>query len=263
MRSKLVALSALFALAACPKNAPVESAASVAPAPAPAPATDAEAIFAGYAEWAGGCDSDVIPDVLTMNAELSIEQQGIRAQGSIAIVNGQAYRSSFEFPGLGAMVRGYNAGTAWATDAMTGPRILDGMEAAQAERAATTDAHCTLAAGMFDVQPPVAGERDGRQTWTLAGVDAHGQPQTHVFWADNAQLIETTQTVSTEMGDITTSMTIEDWLDHAGLKFPGRVVMKMGPTTLVTTHTNIVTNPDVAPEISMPDEIVALMPSDS
>lgn len=254
--SRLILLT--FALlGGCARPAPPADAG--APAALPADAPTAEALFQAAAAALGAPDALAAVRSTAGRGVVQIQAQGIVAGLTLAQVAPGDLRTALDFPGVGLMEEGVYQGVAWALDPMGGPRIKQGVEAAQAVRAAAMDLEWNLGAYFPQAETVALDALNGEPVWVVRATPAEGPEELLYFRVSDGLHVGGLVRYSTLMGEFATQMSFSDHREIDGVKFAFLSTISQGPVTSQIQMSEVLLNPAEPPNVAPPDEIQALI----
>lgn len=156
-------------------------------------------------------------------------------------------------------IAGFDGDVAYSLDAVTGPRILEGMERAQLLEQA--DPHGPL--HYRETYPTIeyvgAVEFGGQPAEKLRLVSKHGNEVFQIFSKDSGLLIGVEGTQASPMGEVKTVTTIKSYEEFGGLRVATVTETNMMGTALVSEIESVTLN-DVDPAVfDLPDAIKTLV----
>lgn len=167
---------------------------------------------------------------------------------------------NIEIPGLGSMRQGFDGETAWSSDPMQGPRLLNGPEAAALKDGADLNAMARTA-GMFTAME-MAGEADvdGDKATCVKLTWKSGRVTTECFSNATGLLVESRMKQESPMGEIEAVSRMSDYREVDGIKVPHKMTQSAMGMQQVMTTTGVQFGPQDAAAVAMPAEVKALKP---
>ncbi|HEX8695160.1 MAG TPA: DUF4412 domain-containing protein [Longimicrobium sp.] len=167
-----------------------------------------------------------------------------------------------EMPGMGNASLGFDGTTAWSTNPMQGPRILeDAREVADLLRQAEFDSYDF--AKVYDRMETV-GERTvaGRPCWNVRMSSTQGKLQglqaDYCFDKETGLAVAATMKQTSQMGEMEIQSVMSDYRDFDGLKMPTRTTSTMMGQEMVHTVKSVTHEPLDASLFTLPPEVQAL-----
>lgn len=193
--------------------------------------------------------------------EMRMAAQGIVASMRLVQVEPGTIYSRVELPGVGLMEEGVTDGVAWARDPLSGPRIKEGVERAQALRSADPDYVLNLHQHFPTMETLGLTELEGRKVWQLRLVPVEGSEEIGYFDVETGDWTGSLVTAETAMGKIKITTLNEDYrmVDDMRVPFRMRVVNSLMSSEITWTSVTL-DRPDlVVPP--MPEDVAALLPA--
>lgn len=197
-----------------------------------------------------------------MRSTLTMEIPAAGMSAGVTVVQSRPNRMvlTIEIPGMGQMRQGFDGTTAWASDAMQGPRLLTGAEAtsfmddADMEAMVRTMALFTAveAAGVITVDADTATCL--KLTWKSSRVT------TECYSSATGLLVESRAKQESPSGEIDAVARYTDYRVVDGILIPHRVVQSAMGMQQVMTLTAVEFAAQPATLFELPPEIKALKP---
>lgn len=169
-------------------------------------------------------------------------------------------RMTVEIPGVGAQVQGVNGDVVWENSMMSGPRILEGNEAAASKRQADMIWFLDWKKHYKSGACTAVEDAAGVSCYRVELVTIEGTPETHFYAVETGLERQVAMTVQHQMGEIPMTMTIEGYKDHDGLKFPATMKQSAVGMEQVITLTTFEKNPKFEQDaFALPAEVEALL----
>lgn len=165
-----------------------------------------------------------------------------------------------EIPGAGTQSQGVSGDVVWELSLMSGPRIMQGEEAAAAKRHADMlwflDWQKHYTAGECVGVEEIGGE----PCYRLELTTPDGSHETHFYSVESGLERQISMVVSNQMGEIAATTTIDEYGDYDGLKFPTKMRQSAAGMEQIITLTTFEKNPKFGPGVfELPEEIEALL----
>jgi len=186
---------------------------------------------------------------------------GIQGNMKVAIAEGGKFRQVMELEGVGTESSGSDGTTVWATSAVTGARLVEGIEAEQAKLA---NGHPVPQIGYgkyFESIECTGVEKfDGVDCYVVKYVKADRKPMIDYFEKSTGLLRGTRQTMVTNQGNVEVQMTMSNYRDVEGIKYPFTSVMSLGPGLVMEVQlTSFSANAKLEPnQFELPADVAAL-----
>ncbi len=196
---------------------------------------------------------------VVFEGQMRMQAQGIVAEMRLMQKAPAELYSRVELPGVGVMEEGVERGVAWARDPLSGPRIKEGVERAQALRSADPSYLLNLHQHFPVMETKGRGELEGRAVWELRMVPAEGAEELGYFDVETGDWTGSRVTVETAMGKILITTLNGDYRVVDGVRIPHhlRVVNALMSTEILWTSVTFDPPDLVFPP--MPDDVRALI----
>lgn len=198
-----------------------------------------------------GMKSSVTMEAPSMGMSMTINSVAARPNLVVVVT---------DVPGLGVIRQGFDGTTAWSSDPMQGPRILNGMEAAALVEGSTFN-NIVRSKDLFSAMEP-AGTYDagGDMTSCVKFTWKSGRETTDCFSNATGLIARTLTKQVTQMGEVEVEMLIKDYRSVNGLVVPFRVESNMMGMAMSITTTSMEFTAQPASMFELPAEIKALKP---
>lgn len=216
-------------------------------------------IMAKYVQAIGGADA--WKSVKSYRSAGTFAMPAMGMEASIVMMgNGDDLRVSVDIPGAGAQLQGVNGDVVWEYSTMAGPRIMEGKEAAASRRQADLlwflDWKRQYASGTCTAIEPAGGV----PCYRIEFVTPEGTAETHFYEVESGLGRQVAMTVTHQMGEIPMTMTIENYGDYEGLKFPATMKQTAVGMEQIITLTTFEKNPEFEKDaFALPAEVQALL----
>lgn len=232
---------------------------AAAPARAQAPLPTPQQVVARYMQAIGGQQAVAAQQFRHMQAEMSMPAMGMTAtMEAHQARQGNKFRMKMEMPGLGAMNMGYDGQTAWSTNPMQGPKLLEGRELADAMRQYDFDANMRFEHIFPKMETVGRAQVGGESCVNVKMTTATGDEVTNCFAEDDGLLIGATARTNTEAGNIESTITFTEYKEMGGIKMPTlTTVSTMGQQMQVRVK-SMSTAPIDPSVFALPAEVQAL-----
>ena len=188
-----LALAALLTLAAFAPVAALASKESLPPV---------EKVLDKYVEATGGLEAYKKVENRVVKATLDIAGQGISLDLTIWVAKPDKSYTAIESEMIGKMEKGTLGDVAWETSMMTGPRILEGSEAALARYGAILDVMAHWRDNFVKYELTGAENVGERPCYKVHLVSNEGIEQTAFFDSESGLLVKMEMVVETPMGNV-------------------------------------------------------------
>lgn len=256
-RTILAAFLAAPILLASPAFAQAESAPAAPAAPAVALPPAAEILEKATAAIGG---KDAWAKHTSMKLKGSMEVPLANIKGPMTTVMGAPTRMSMtmELPGLGVFRTGYDGKVGWASDKMSGPRLMAGKELETIARDADYFKDLDIAKRFGSVETVGEGEYGGFQCWKLLG---KREKEETVLWIEKDTFLTRgmEMTVESQMGKIPVKSVIKEYREIEGIKLPVRTETTQMGQKMVMVVTDIELGKATDADFELPAEVKALL----
>lgn len=243
-------LAAALALSAGPAAA--QEAAQTQAAAAPS----AEKILQRAHEASGG-PAAAKHENRVQKGTFSVPAQGLSGSFTTYSAPPNHFLNVIELAMMGQMKQGYDGETAWASDAMQGPRVLSGDELDNllAEQQFDSDL-----GKVFPNSETLGSETfDGHDCWKVSLGMASGNDAIGWFDKETGLLRGMERTMKSPMGELPVRITIGEYETMHGMKVPTKTTMAVAGMQQVMTVDEVMVNVKDMPSFAPPAEVQALM----
>ena len=170
------------------------------------------------------------------------------------------YYSSLEIAGIGMVQTGVHDGVAWEVSDITGPRIMEGAERAQALREATLNATYRWRELYPKVETTGMDTINGEECYKVVLTPAEGNPETLYVAKQSGLGVKVTTVSATQMGNLPIEVLLSNYRAFDGLTVPTKTIQKAAGQELVLTIETVQGNaPIPAGRFDLPADIQALV----
>jgi len=224
------------------------------------PVPPVDEILSHAVQAAGGEAAIRAHQSVRFEGQMHMSAQGITAPMALVQKAPSTSYSRIELPGVGVMEEGVDGDLAWARDPLTGPRLKEGAEKAQAIRGADLTwllDIATLYPTREVVGPSVVADH---LVWELRLVPVEGEPE--LAWIDRQtyEWVGGRMTVESAMGKIQITTINSDYRDVDGERVPFHMTISNALLSTEILWAQISFNPPDLVIPPVPDEIRALLP---
>jgi hypothetical protein len=195
-----------------------------------------------------------------MRAEMTMVSAGMTMSMEIWQSRPDRILMVMEIPGIGQMRQGHDGETAWSSNYIQGPRILQGEEAQQQLRQADFDANLRFDHVFPTMEMVGRAELQGRPCDQVRMVAEDGDETVACFDLESGLLLGLTSMTRTERGRDESRVEFHDYRDFGGLRVPTRTVVTVGNEEMVMTVLEMDTDQIPASMYRLPPEVAALRP---
>ena len=219
-----------------------------------------ELILDKYVEATGGIEAyEKIHNRVT-TATLELAQAGIKAKMTIYHAKPNKVYTQAEVDTLGKIESGTNGDVAWELSMMTGPKIKEGQEKADALREAIFNKFAYWRKVYQKAECVGIESIDGRQCYKVVMTPKTGRPQTFYFDQESSLLVKVESILQHQMGTIPIEVFQGDYKEVDGILLPHKAKARiMGQDRIITTE-SIEHNVEMPEDLfKLPEEIQALV----
>lgn len=220
----------------------------------------AEQVFDRFIEATGGRAAYEGLKNRVSRGTMSVPAQGLT--GTIVVKQAPPNKmvNEVEFGGIGKSTSGFDGEVAWESNQMMGPRVLTGAEALQAQRSAVFNPELHWRDLYQSAETVGIEEVGGVKAIKLELVTKEGQNITQHYGQDSGLLLQSSTTVTNQMGQVPVVTKVVEWKDFAGIKVPVKTTMSMTGVEIVIAVDSVEHNADLpADAFALPDEIKKLV----
>jgi hypothetical protein len=218
----------------------------------------AQQIVDAYVQAIGGADAIARASHRHMKGEMAMPAAGMTMTMEIWQSRPNKMVMVMSIPGMGEIRQGYDGQTAWSTNPMQGPRIIEGAEMEQTARQADFEANLRFEHMFPTMETVERTEMGGRPCYKVRMVAQNGDESFGCFDVETKLLLGMTSRLESEMGTVESNMAFHDYRDFGGVKMPARTVMNVMGQEMVMTVSEMDTNAVPDAVFALPAEIQAL-----
>ncbi|MBB4635602.1 DUF4412 domain-containing protein [Longimicrobium terrae] len=219
----------------------------------------AQQVVARYVQAIGGLQALSSQQYRHMTAEMSMPAAGITINmDAYQARQGNKFVVKMEIPGMGNMGMGYDGQTAWSSNPMSGPKLLEGKELAEALRQYDFESNMNFAR-MYQAMETVGRDTlNGESCVQVRMTTQSGDQVMNCFADDDGMLIAASVNATTEAGTMQSDILFSDYRDFGGIKMPATTRMSAMGQQMEIHVKSISTEPIDASMFALPAEIAAL-----
>lgn len=218
----------------------------------------ARQIVDAYVQAIGGMDAIARAQHRHLKGQMSMPAAGMTMSMEMWQARPNKMLMVMSIPGLGEVRQGFDGQTAWSSNPMQGPRIIEGDELQQTMRQADFDANLRFEHMFPTLETVERTEMQGRPCYKVRMVAENGDEAFGCFDVESKLLLGLTSRMESEMGTIESNVAFHDYKDFAGVKMPSRTVMNVMGQEMVMTVSELDTNAVPDSVFALPAEIQAL-----
>lgn len=198
-----------------------------------------------------------------MTGTMNVPDQGLSGTIAIQMVVPDKQFVKVEIPDVFSETKGCDGTTAWSSNTMMGPRVLDGKE--KDDLLAESNFEKIYAPEKFYKEMEVVAIKDvdGESCYELKLTKKNGLVEKQCFSVKTGLHVGTESTVVTQMGDLDVEVSIGDYKEVGGIKFPHKIEQKVSGNKVVIQFDSIEVNPEIASStFEVPADVKALITDD-
>ncbi len=193
-----------------------------------------------------------------MKGRFEMPAQGIT--GTLLIV-AQAPDTTWtlvSIPGIGEMLEGFDGTHAWSLDPVQGPRIKSAEETAHSRWSADFDGASNLTR-FTEIVTEGQVEFAGEPAWRVRMERQDLPPRWYYLSVDTGLELGVESTSTTAMGDMTSVVRFEEYVEMEGMLMPRRMTTEASGMTQVIVVESFETDVAELPSTAMPPEVAELL----
>jgi hypothetical protein len=218
----------------------------------------AEQLVERYVEAVGGRAAHERHDHRRLELEMAMPAVGMTMQMEMLQSRPNLTLTRMTIPGMGTMRSGYDGTVAWASDPMSGARIITGDELEQTLRQADFDSGINFARHFPTMETVELTEMGGRACYSVRMVSAGGDEVFNCFDSETALMVGAVMTQASPMGRMEAEMRFEDYREFDGLLMPTVTRTSMMGQEMVMTVTSVSHDPIDPSVFEAPADVRAL-----
>ncbi len=184
-------------------------------------------ILAKHVEAVGGADRLKQTKSTVTEGHFEMVEAGIKAPLKITFAEPQKALFEIEFPGMGTILKGTDGDITWEENAMSGPRIIEGVEREQFLREADPLADLTPDKYFKSIENLGIKKIADRDCYEVKFTSKSDNIETRYYDAESFLLAQVEQVQETPMGQVNVTSTPSDYRDVDGMKVPFEVEISM------------------------------------
>ena len=235
---------------------------TVANADDPDKLPEAKSVLKKFADVTGGADKYRAIKSVKMTGKLSSPAQGMEGTIEMNMMVPGKMRVKVEVPDVFTEENGSDGETAWSTNTMMGPRILEGKEKAQLVEEAGFEK--VYNPEKFYKAMEVVGmeELDGEKCYKVKLTKQSGLEATEFYSMKTGMQMRTESVVPSQMGEMKMAVNYSDMKEVGGIMFPHKIVREISGMSIVVEFDKIEVNSDVEASVfALPEAVKELVDS--
>ena len=252
-RSNDFGLKAILTLALC-------GLVTVANADDPDKLPEAKTILKKFADASGGADKYRDIKTLKMSGKLSSPAQGMEGTIEMMMMVPGKIKVKLEVPDVFTEQNGSDGKTAWSTNTMMGPRVLDGKEKEQLLEEASFEKVYNPEKFYKEMKVVGTKEIDGDKCYKVKLTKQSGVASTEFYSMKTGMHVRTEGEVPTQMGDMKMAVNFSEMKEVGGIKMPHRIVREISGMNIIVEFDKIEVNPKLDDSVfALPDDVKELV----
>jgi hypothetical protein len=220
----------------------------------------AETILEHYAEAVGGRAVAEKHRTEVMHGTILIAGPGLKGKMTVYQAAPDKNLSVVEIDGVGKIESGSNGEVAWENSVVSGPKVKQGVERADALRDGTFNSALYWKKLYAKVETTGVETVEGHECYKVVMTPAEGNPATHFYDKQSGLLIKTATTRKTQSGDINAEVIASDYRKEGDMLAPHKMVNKFIGQELQIVVESVEFNVDLPKDrFDLPPEIQALL----
>ncbi len=219
-----------------------------------------ETVYNHFIAATGGKAAYEARHSLVEHATIDFAKQGLKGSLTIYEAAPDKYLGLTELPGVGKLATGSNGEIAWENTALTGPRIKQGAERADALREGAFNS--PLYWQKLYAKAETAGSEtvEGHDCYKVVLTPKEGKPITEFYDKKSGLIVKTVATVSSQLGDVNAEILYDDYRKDGDVLSPHRMVNRAAQQEFVIQIDSVEVNPDLPKDrFDLPAEVRALL----
>jgi hypothetical protein len=251
MKALLLSLS----LVACaPKTAELTSAEETEALPS------AVSLFERNLQVSGTKESLVGLENLQIRSVMRIPAAGIEGEINVQFQTPNLLLVSQSVPGIGAGTVGFDGQTAWSSDNMVGPRIIEGKEREEFLMDSQIDSDVEFAHWYPEMKTIGLVEFNGVPTYQVEATTRFDRTDTKYFDPESGLILGESYAVESPLGPMNMVVRFDEWVKMEGILMPRLTQIETGPITMETEILSVEKNQEIAEGLfALPPEIQELL----
>jgi len=219
-----------------------------------------ESLLDRFVEVTGGKQAYAARKNEIARGTMEFAAMGLKGTVVRYIADKGAYRASIELPGIGPMEMGFKDGVAWQDSVLTGPRVLDGAEKAEAQKDATLDAEYHWRDLYSKAETTGEEAVNGEDSYVVMMTPKGDDPERWYFSQQSGLLLKISTVTTTQQGDVPVEIYYSDYKDFGGVRKPTKETQKVGGQEITLVMESIEANVEIPDaRFDLPPGVVALL----
>jgi len=214
---------------------------------ADAPLPKAETILERYIEVTGGRKAYEKHKSESSTMSMEFIGKGIKGTG-VRLTDGSNSYESMTLDGVGKIDTGVQNGVVWESNAITGPRVLQGAEKADRLRDATFNSALQWRTLWKSAETTGIETVEGEECYRVVLTPAEGKPETSFYSKKTGLLVKKARVVASQMGEMPVEVFASDYKSFDGVLMPTKVSQRMMGNEILVTQGDVKFNTAIPAE---------------
>lgn len=219
---------------------------------------EARDLVSRYVTAIGGRDAFMSRPAVNARGVFEMPAVGLRGDFAAAHAKSGEMLMKVTVPGIGEIVNGYDGKVAWATNPMTGPRVLSGEELRQVRDDADFLASLREAPVVSSLETVGMGDMDGERCYRVRVIWASGRTTHDCYSVESGLLVGTEASQPSPMGTLDVTTVLSEYKDFGGVQMATLATIRQAGQDQVLRFVSIDFEP-IPKEVFAPPADVAAM----
>jgi len=220
----------------------------------------ADTILDHYIEVTGGKAAYEKHHNEVMHGAMEITAQGLKGAMVVYQAEPDKTRATIDIEGVGKIESGSDGAIAWENSALQGPRVKDGEEKSDALRDATFNSSLNWRKMYTKAETSGTDKVGDKECYKVVLTPKEGKPLTHFFDKKSGLLLKTTMTRTTQLGEISVEVLVEDYRKEGDIVVPHKTTNKFAGQEFTITVQSMEFNVEIPKDrFEPPAEIQTLL----
>lgn len=220
----------------------------------------AASLFERYLEVSGTEAALAGLENLQVHSVMRIPAAGIEGEIKVQFQSPNLLLVSQNVPGIGAGTVGFNGQTAWSSDNMIGPRIIEGKEREEFLMDSQIDSDVEFMHWYPKMKTVGLVEFKGKPAYQVEATTRFDRTDTKYFDPEGGLILGESYAVESPLGPMSMVIVYTEWAKMEGILLPRLTQIETGPITMETEILTVVKNQVLEEGIfALPPEIQELL----
>jgi hypothetical protein len=245
---------ALFLVACTPKTTEITQTEETVALPSAASLFERNLQASGSAASLAGLKN------LAVRSVMRIPAAGIEGEINVQFQSPNHLLVAQNVPGIGSGTVGFDGQTAWSSDNMVGPRIIEGKEREEFLMDSQIDSDVEFAYWYPKMKTIGLVEFKGKPAYQVEAITRFDRTDTKYFDPEGGLILGESYAVESPLGPMSMVIVYADWAEMEGILLPRLTQIETGPITMETEILTVVKNQVLKEGIfALPPEIQELL----